>query len=114
MKIEALQLSWLKRIYDQNEHQSKQIPKYFIKKYYRTYFIQISMLILLVICHPFIMWSKIARSEPVTASAIYTHRIWLNFYLKIEDKSYLSKNFGQACIKFVKDVFTKNGIFSKM
>ena len=60
------------------------------------------------------MWSKIARSEPVTASAIYTQRIWLNFYLKIEDKSYLSTNFGQACIKFVKDVFAENIIFSKM
>ena len=115
-KIEALQLSWLKRLYDQNEHQWKQIPKYFIKKYYFSEDIFYPNLNVDIISdmpafyqNIIIKWSKIARSEPVTASTIYTQKIWFNFYLKIEDKSYLSKIFDKAGIKFVKDVFAENG-----
>ena len=40
-RVKALRLSWVKRLYDDTEHEWKIIPKFFLIKFQAIFFIQI-------------------------------------------------------------------------
>ena len=115
-KISALQLSWIKRLYDNNNHPWKLIPKYLFKKHfgYEEIFypnLEISSPDIIPLFYRNIIdkWCDIASCNLLTADAVYAQRIWNNRYIKINNKPVFNKELANYGVNYVRDFYDING-----
>ena len=121
IKIKALHLSWLKRLFDNNFHPWKNIPQYLFSRFSPTSSVFFPNF---VIENYFTMskfplfyqelmknWSEISQSTPLTASSIMSESIWYNSCLKIGN-TIISPIIFRNKIKnlFIADFFDHSGI----
>ena len=118
-KIKALQLSWVKRLYDTNFHPWKIIPTYLF-----------STLATNCIFHPNLsiqnlkqlqyfpifywnivnFWCEVSSASPVTSSSILSESIANNVLITIAKKVIQSDFFGNNKALYVKDLFDDDGV----
>ena len=115
-KLTALQLSWIKRLFDETDHAWKLIPKYLLKKHYGSencFFpnseLKVVNEIPLFYRNIISNWCTIATCNPLTAECVYTQRIWHNRLIKINSNTIFIKNLANKGINFVRDLFNRNG-----
>ena len=117
IKIKALQLSWIHRLFDQKEHQWKIIPRYLLAKNYGDINVfshhfapSIESLKSFPIFYRNILtiW-KDCSTSPITSGAILNQRIWHNHLLKIDNKTFLFKEFASSNLNFVYQLFNQDG-----
>ena len=115
-KVDALQLSWIKRLYDDNEHQWKKIPRALLIRYYGQFnvfyphFSSEKRLPLMPIFYKSIIanWANYS-SEPIDVRNIYGQFLWYNSYIRVAGHTVLWKAFldaglthlGQLCADHV-------------
>ena len=116
-RINALQLSWIKRLFDNNDHDWKCIPKYFIKKYfgnqeifYPNFETKIPDEMPCFYKNIIAKWSTLSLSNPVTVDCIYTQKIWYNHFIKINNSTFLFTKFAKKGVNFIKDFYNENGM----
>ena len=112
-KIKALQLSWIRRLYDNSFHPWKVIPNHFFsnKLFYPNFNIDFITFGKAPIFYKNIVnfWCEVADSLPVTASSILSECIFNNNLLKIEN-NIVKRNFlGMKRLLFVADLFDDEG-----
>ena len=113
VKIKALQLSWINRLFDQKEHQWKIIPRFLLQKnygeakvFYPHFAPSKESLKSLPIFYQNIFTSwRSCSSSPISPVGILNQRIWHNFYLKIENKPFFFKDLAQRNINYVYQLF---------
>jgi hypothetical protein len=116
-KIKALQLSWVKRLHDDNFHPWKVIPMYLLTKYslgtnlfYPNYdFVAKNLKIPVFYKNILINWSEFSSATPLTASSILSETIWNNILIKINSKSITPSFFTLDKHIFVADFFDAQG-----
>ena len=117
VKIKALQLSWINRLFDQKEHQWKIIPRFLLQKnygevnvFYPHFAPSKESLKSLPIFYQNIFTSwRSCSSSPISPVGILNQRIWHNFYLKIENKPFFFKDLAQRNINYVYQLFNPDG-----
>ena len=119
-KIKALQLSWVKRLYDNHEHPWKIIPKYLFNKYFmsdKIFFPNFQCTIPNKLPNFYKNmiknWSELSICEPITATSIFKQKIWYNRFLKINNKIIYYKSFANAGISYIEDLYNEKGILRK-
>ena len=117
LKIKALQLSWFHRLFDQKEHQWKTIPRYlFLKKFgcvniFSHHFSPSKELLSSIPTfyqNILIAWKDVS-SGPITSVPILNQHIWHNHFLKIGEKSFYFKEFANANLNYVYQLFHPDG-----
>ena len=117
-KIASLQCSWIQRLYDDNNHDWKIIPKYFISTFFGKKFIFHSNLNFsqeLIKSFPpfyrsiFINWKTFFYSSPDSPSCILSEFLWFNKHINIENKYVFFQNFSEKNINFVYSIVSDNG-----
>ena len=121
-KIIALHLSWLKRLYDPNDHPWKLIPKYYFSKlslcsssiFYPNFDVDVEVLNNLPTFYKNIAtyWLSFSRAEPIVPSSVLSESIWNNHFIQIDSKPLKPSLFGVSCHIFVKDLLDENGDFT--
>lgn len=121
-KIKALQLSWLKRLYDSNDHPWKLIPMYYFSKlsscsssiFYPNFDVDIVALNILPAFYKNLAtyWLHFSHAEPIVPSSVLSESIWNNRFIKIDSKPIKPSLFGVSCHIFVKDLLDENGNFT--
>ena len=114
-KINALQMSWIKRLNDPFEHQWKILPKQFLVKAYGTskifypHFLPRHCILssAIPIFYKSILknWSK-CSSYPIDIRNYLSQYLWENEYIKIANKPFTIKEFFSANLRFVYQMFT--------
>ena len=115
-KIKALQLSWLKRLYDNNFHPWKIIPSRLFLSISSTIFypnlvtdnMYAKENLPLFYKNIINYWSEVAKAPPITASSILSESVYNNNFIKIENKT-VKYNFLGIKRLFVADLFEENG-----
>ena len=112
----ALQLSWIRRLFDNNDHAWKLIPNYLIKKHFgnKEFFfpncdVKIPDELPLFYRNMILLWCKVSYCKPVTATCVYTQRVWHNIFIQINNTSIFYKQFAHKGVFFVKDFYNGNG-----
>ena len=117
IKIKALQLSWISRLYDSNDHQWKTIPKYYLESlfgnhiFYPQFSPKLGMNLSplpLFYQNMIIQW-KDCSSPLLTARNIVTHCLWHNHYLKIANNTFHFKGFEVRNLNYIYQLFNNNG-----
>ncbi len=79
-KIKALQLSWIRRLFDKNDHAWKIIPKTILKKFYGSEKIffpnleaKIPIELPLFYKNIILNWCSLALNIPLTIECVYNH-----------------------------------------
>ena len=115
-KIKALQLSWIKRLFDDNEHPWKLIPKYLLNKHYGSEQIfypnselKIQNEIPLFYRNIISNWCNLASCNPLTAENVFSQRIWYNRLIKVNNKTIFNRNLSNKGVHNVRDLFNGNG-----
>ena len=117
LKLKALQLSWVKRLYDNNPHQWKTIPLFFLIKAYgptnpfHSHFSpkQSTLQNMPKFYQNIIInWSD-CSTNPICATSVLTQVIWNNAMIKIDNSPFRFKQFEQANIKHVFQICNENG-----
>jgi hypothetical protein len=113
LKIKALQLSWVRRLYDGSAHAWKNIPLFYIKKHSDTIFYpnlsitpndNMPSFYKNIIKH----WGDLSKCNPVTINSIAAQRLRYNNHLKIGNNA-ISWSF--AGVNCVNDLLDDNGEF---
>ena len=93
-KIKALQLSWVRRLHDNNFHPWKIIPMRLLSKYstlgknlfYPNFnYVPNNIKIPVFYKNILIFWSEFSSANPLTASSILSESIWNNILIKINN-----------------------------
>ena len=110
-KLKSLQLSWVKRLYDDTCHCWKVIPKFFINKYSQVLFYPNIKLTLpedmpLFYKNIFKFWEDICKSEPITLKSVFSQSVRLNSFILIEKKPIKWK---MSNVRFIKDFYDSDG-----
>ena len=117
-KIEALQLSWIKRLKDEHEHQWKKIPEILLKKYFGytdvffPHFNQSNKKMdLLPLFYKNIVsnWAK-CSSEPIDVRNILGQYLWNNKHITIAGRPFFWKDFASANVNHIGQL-CENGAF---
>ena len=115
-KIAALQLSWIKRLFDENDHPWKLIPKYLLNKQYGSeniFFpnseLKIFNEIPLFYSNIITNWCNLSISDPLTPECVYTQKIWYNRFIKINNSTVFNLNLAKNGVHFIKDLYNRNG-----
>ena len=115
-KIAALQLSWIKRLFDENDHPWKLIPKYLLNKQYGSeniFFPNSELKILneipLFYSNIITNWCNLSTSDLLTPECVYTQKIWYNRFIKINNSTVFNKNLANNGVNVIKDLYNKNG-----
>ena len=117
LKIKALQLSWINRLFDQKEHRWKKIPCFLLKRNYgdinvfHPHFAPSSdslKTLPIFYRHILELWRG-CSTVPITCSSILNQRIWHNLLLKIDNKPYFFNDFARANLNYVYQLFNVNG-----
>ena len=119
LKIDALQLSWVRRLYDENDHQWKKIPKILLTQRFGDYnifyphFKTHLNLSLIPKFYKNIMekWST-CSSIPIDNRNILEQNLWHNQLIIISNKTIFHKEFHSKGIMSVHQLFS-NGIMKK-
>ena len=112
-KIKALQLSWVKRLYDGTSHSWKNIPLYYLSKQTDKIFypnLEINPDVNMPTFYKNIIkhWTEISKCNPVSTNAILAQRLQFNCFIKINHRP-ISWNFPN--VLFVKHLLDINGLF---
>ena len=114
-KIISLQLSWIKRLFDNNSHNWKIIPLGFINKYLEKNFkfhsnLQIDSKYVQTFPKYFkeiiIAWSRNLACKPDIPSAILSQFLWFNNFLSVDNSSIYFRCFSEKGISFISDLFS--------
>ena len=116
-KIDALHLSWIKRLYDNNFHPWKIIPHFYFKKvskcqntvFYPNLCITVPHKLPLFYKNLILKWSTISQSEPITVSSILSESIWYNSHLKIDLRPIEPSFLKSSDHLFIRDLLDVNG-----
>ena len=117
-KIISLKCSWIKRLYDDNHHEWKIIPLYYIEKFLgKNFQFHSNLCIPLTILDHFpsfyknliSLWSSYISCSPNIPSTIASQYIWYNTYFKIDNKVIYYKEFSEKGINYVINFFDENG-----
>ena len=123
-KILALQLSWIKRLHDDNFHPWKILPSFLLEKYFSNKsslfypnlnFNRTVEFTKLPVFYQNILnsWSLFSKASPSTASSILSECIWQNAFIKIESEP-IGPHFLNLCKNiYICDCFDKNGAIIK-
>ena len=117
VKIKALQFSWVQRLFDDNEHQWKAIPRYLLKCAFND----------TIVFHPHFCppanslssfplfyqniiktWNE-CSTKPLISRNILDQCIWHNAFLRIENKPFYFSSFAEANLNHVYQFFSPNG-----
>ena len=114
-------MSWLKRLYDPNDHPWKLIPRYYFRKISRSHNtifypnLRINHEVLnempLFYKNLVIYWEDFSQCEPITTSSVLSESIWNNSHIKINFNTLQPSFFGISQHIFVKDLLDDNGNF---
>ena len=117
-KIKALQLSWIKRLYDSNFHPWKIIPMHILSTVsernifypnlscnYKTTENKFPKFYKNIIK----FWCEISSNPPITASSILSEKVFNNNFIQIDKKVIESTFFNIKDILLVTDLFDDNG-----
>ena len=114
LKINALQMSWIKRLNDPTDHQWKIIPNRFlvqaygISRIFYPHFLPRDNILssAMPVFYKSILkiWSKCSNS-PIDIRNCLSQYLWENEYVKIANKPYTIKEFYRANIHFVYQIF---------
>jgi hypothetical protein len=115
--MKALQLSWVKRLYDNNPHQWKTIPLFFLTKafgptnpFHSHFSPKQSTLKNMPKFYQNIIinWSD-CSTNPICATSVLAQHIWNNAMIKIDNSPFRFKEFEQANLKFVFQICNEDG-----
>lgn len=117
IKIKALQLSWIHRLFDQKEHQWKIIPRFLLAKNYGDINVfshhfdptNESLKSFPTFYRKILTTWKDCSTSPITHYAILNQRIWHNHFLKINNKTFFFKDFARANLNYVYQLFNQDG-----
>ena len=112
-KIKALQMSWIKRLYDGSSHSWKNIPVFYIRKHSDYIFypnLEITPKINMPTFYKNIIkfWTEISYCNPVTIDSVLAQRILFNRFIKIGN---MAINWNFSNVFFVNDLLDENGYF---
>ena len=114
-KIKALQLSWIKRLFDENEHQWKIIPRFFIKKFgsyaFHTQFSPKNGCLREIpkfYKNLIEQWNYCSNS-PQDAVNIFSQCLWHNINLKIDNNTFFIQEFASSGLNHIYQLFNQNG-----
>ena len=93
-KIKSLQLSWLKRLHDNNFHPWKIIPEHVFAKisplgkniFYPNFNLPFSVKIPSFYAKILEFWSEFSSATPITPSSMLSESIWYNSFIKIDNR----------------------------
>ena len=114
----ALQLSWLKRLYDKNFHPWKIIPKHIFSTISKTNIFYPNLSFndkcfqnILPVFYKNIInyWCEISASPPITASSILSEKVFNNNFLKIGRKVIECNFLNDNDMLVVADLFNEEG-----
>ena len=117
-KINSLQCSWIKRLFDKNFHDWKIVPLFIIEKYLGKYFKFHSNLQIRrnLICkfptyyqNVINNWSKNLSNEANVPSTILSQFLWFNRQIQIGGATIYFSDFSNKYINFVRDLFHLEG-----
>ena len=113
-KIKALQLSWIKRLYDDSMHSWKNIPLHYLNMHGTDIFypnLEITPNNNMPAFYKNIIqfWMEIAKCNPVTINSIITQKLCFNHFIKVGDIP-LVKTFEN--INLVNDLIDEHGLMS--
>ena len=117
-KIKALQLVWVRRLFEGIIHPSKLIPlnslnSIGIKSLFHS---NLHLEVDLPRCLPNIYktiiqhWIQFARYVPSNACEVMSECSWLNRFIKISSKSFIMKTFSSKGVDYVSDILSEKGI----
>jgi hypothetical protein len=98
LRIKSLQLSWIKRPYDNNNHAWKLIPKHLLRKHLGNediFYPNIELNTKITEEIPEFykniieLWCRISVTTPLTTESIFPQRIWYNHFIKVDEKTVL-------------------------
>ena len=119
-KIISLQCSWVKKLYDGNNHDWKSIPLHYMNKYFgkKNYFhSNLSFNLALVDSFPefykkvFINWSSYFLSDCKVPSCIESNFLWYNKHILIDNKAVYLSFFSDKNVKFINNLLDCLGNF---
>ena len=120
-KVNSLQSSWVKKLYDDCFHEWKIIPLYQLNKTFGPSFKFHSNLsfkksslkkLLPFYRHMLNSWSQSLSGSPETSSQILSQFLWFNKYVKIEDTEIHFPKFSNKGINFLSHLFENDRIIS--
>ena len=121
-KIASLQCSWVQRLYDDNTHDWKIIPKFLISTFFGNKFVfhsNLNFCQTLLKSFPLfyrlilITWKTFFYSSPDTPSCILSEFLWFNKHINIENKYIFLKKFSDKNINFVYSIVSETGSIKK-
>ena len=121
-KIASLKCSWIKRLCDDNFHEWKVIPKYYINKalgynikFHSNMLLPDNVLNLLPSFYKglFSNWCKYYSTEPLIPSTIGSQNLWFNRFIKIDHKVIFLKEFSEKNFNFLIQLFDEKGRLKK-
>ena len=113
-KIKSLQLSWIKRLFDNNFHPWKIIPSKLFSNFFFYPNRNIDSFFSNGITPKFyrnivLFWKEVSDSLPITVSSILSECIYYNNLFKIENNIIKPSFLGSKNLLFVADFFDKDG-----
>ena len=119
-KIISLQCSWVKKLYDGNNHDWKSIPLHYMNKYFgkKNYFhSNLSFNLALVDSFPefykeiFINWSNYFVSNSEVPSCIQSNFLWYNKHILVDNKPVYLSSFSDKNVNFINTLLDCLGNF---
>ena len=117
-KIISLQFSWIKKLYEENFHEWKVIPTYFIKtnlgvhfKFHSNLLVKKTALASIPTFYQntFSFWSTYFSSISLVDSCILSENLWYNSYIKINNTPVYIQEFSEKNINFLCQFFDSYG-----
>ena len=119
-KVISLQCSWVKKLYDGNDHDWKVIPLYLINRYFGKNFrfhSNLSLSVCLADNFPtfykqiLINWSSYFSSNSEVSSCIQSNFLWYNKHILIDNKPVYLSRFCDKNVNFLDNLIDCSGSF---
>ena len=117
-KIKALQLVWVRRLFEENFDPWKLIPLHSLSiiGINSLFHSNLHLAVDLPRCLPNFYktiiqhWIQFARYVPSNASEVMSECLWLNRFIKISNKSFIMKTFSSKGVEHVSGILSEKGI----
>ena len=117
-KIKALQLVWVRRLFEENFHLWKLIPLNSLSSigtkslFHSNQHLAVDLPSCLPNFYKTIIqhWIQFARYVPSNASEVMSECLWLNRFIKLSNKSFIMKTFSSKGVEHVSDILSEKGI----
>jgi hypothetical protein len=114
-RIDALHLSWVRRLFDQNEHQWKVIPKTLLNNFSNMFFPgflpkNFSQTLPKFYKNILTIWAK-CSGPPNSLQAIYNQHLWNNEHFKVDGKTIDFVNFRANGVNFLHQLINPQNRF---